>query len=174
VFYTAPLEEAYDQIELLGYPLCDPFLLLKRSPKGGILTADLGDFLNQTVVAYGYLVTTKDTKSKSGQRMQFGTFLDRKGFFLDTVHFPQVAAKFPFRGRGVYRIIGKVIEEFGFYSIEVSECYKEDMIEDPRYSEEKNTKKPERKNYREVVKAEISTTNVNKTHGILKGRRKLK
>jgi error-prone DNA polymerase len=161
-FYTAPLEEAYDQIELLGYPLCDPFLLLKRSPKGGILTADLSDFLNQTVVAYGYLVTTKDTKSKSGQRMQFGTFLDRKGFFLDTVHFPQVAAKFPFRGRGVYRIIGKVTEEFGFYSIEVSECYKEDMIEDPRYSEEKNTKKPERKNYREVAKAEISTTNVNK------------
>jgi hypothetical protein len=44
----------------------------------------------------------------------------------------------------------------------VSECYKEDMIEDPRYSEEKNIKKPERKNYREAAKAEISTTNVNK------------
>jgi uncharacterized protein YqgQ len=71
-------------------------------------------------------------------------------------------AKYPFRGRGVYHIIGKVIEEFGFYSIEVSEFYKEDMIEVSRYSEEKNIKKTERKNYREVSKAEISTTNVNK------------
>jgi error-prone DNA polymerase len=160
-FYTAPLEEAYDQIELLGYPLCDPFLLLKRSPKGGILSADMSDFIDQTVVAYGYLVTVKDTKTANGKRMQFGTFLDRKGFFLDTVHFPPVAAKYPFRGRGVYRIIGKVMEEFGFHCIEVSECYKEDMIEDPRYSEEKNTKKPERKNYRDAAKAEISTVNDN-------------
>jgi error-prone DNA polymerase len=161
-FYTAPLEEAYDQIELLGYPLCDPFLLLKRSPKGGILSADMSDFVNQTVVAYGYLVTMKDTKTADGKRMQFGTFLDRKGFFLDTVHFPPVAAKYPFRGRGVYRIIGKVMEEFGFHCIEVSECYKEDMIEDPRYSEEVNAKKPDRKNYRDALKADISTTNVNK------------
>lgn len=161
-FYTAPLEEAYDQIELFGYPLCDPFLLLKRSPKGGVLAADLYEFVTQTVVAYGYLVTVKDSKTADGKRMQFGTFLDRKGFFLDTVHFPPVAAKYPFRGRGVYRIIGKVMEEFGFYSIEVGECYKEDMIEDPRYSEEKNIKKPERKNYREDLNAEVSTTNVNK------------
>ena len=161
-FYTAPLEEAYDQIELLGYPLCDPFLLLKRSPKGGILSVDMSDFVNQTVVAYGYLVTVKETKTANDKRMQFGTFLDRKGFFLDTVHFPPVAAKYPFRGRGVYRIIGKVMEEFGFHCIEVSECYKEDMIEDPRYSEDRNVKKPERKNYREIEKADISTTNVNK------------
>ena len=94
--------------------------------------------------------------------MHFGTFIDRKGFFLDTVHFPNVAKKYPFRGRGVYRIIGKVAEEFGFHSIEVAEMYKEAMIEDPRYSEEKNIKKPERKNYRDVDKPAISTENNNR------------
>lgn len=161
-FYTAPLEEAYDQIELLGYPLCDPFLLLRRSPKGGILSADLGDFVGQTVVSYGYLVTAKNTSTNGGDQMHFGTFIDRKGFFLDTVHFPNVAKKYPFRGRGVYRIIGKVAEEFGFHSIEVAEMYKEAMIEDPRYSEEKNIKKPERKNYRDVDKPAISTENNNR------------
>ncbi len=160
--YTAPLEEAYDQIEFLGYPLCDPFLLLQRCPKGGILAADLRDFVDQTVVAYGYLVTRKDTSTSGGDRMNFGTFLDRKGFFLDTVHFPDIAKRYPFRGRGVYRIIGKVTEEFGFYSIEVSEMYKEAMIEDPRYSEEKNVKKPERKNYRDPDKPAIATENNNK------------
>lgn len=160
-FYTAPLEEAYDQIELLGYPLCDPFLLLRRSPKGGILAADLRDFVDQTVVAYGYLVTRKDTSTSGGDRMNFGTFLDRKGYFLDTVHFPDIARRFPFRGRGVYRIIGKVTEEFGFHCIEVSEMYKEAMIEDPRYSEEKDIKKPVRKNYREADKLAIATENNN-------------
>lgn len=134
-FYSAPLEEAYDQIERLGFPLCDPFTLLQRQPKGGILAADLEDFVGQTIVAYGYLVTTKDTCTSGGDRMNFGTFLDRKGYFIDTVHFPDIARRFPFRGRGVYRIIGKVTEEFGFHCIEVSEMYKEPMIEDPRYSE---------------------------------------
>ncbi|MEX2595684.1 MAG: DNA polymerase III subunit alpha [Salibacteraceae bacterium] len=161
-FYTAPLEEAYDQMELLGYPLCDPFSLLARPPKGGVLTADLKEFLNQTVVAYGYVVAVKDTKTAGGDRMHFGTFLDRQGFFIDTVHFPNVAKKFPFRGRGVYRIIGQVAEEFGFYSIEVSEMYKEEMIEDPRYSEEVNPKKMEQKHHKSAREPMVSTVNHNK------------
>ena len=93
--------------------------------------------------------------------MNFGTFLDRKGYFLDRVHFPDVAKRYPFRGRGVYRIIGKVAEEFGFHAIEVSEMYKEAMIEDPRYSEEKQVTKPVRKSYRDADKPAISTENNN-------------
>jgi DNA polymerase-3 subunit alpha len=38
---------------------------------------------------------------------------------FDTVHFPDSARKFPFRGRGFYDIKGKVIEEFGVYTIDV-------------------------------------------------------
>ena len=68
--------------------------------------------------------------------MHFGTFLDREGYFIDTVHFPPVAAKFPFRGKGVYNITGKVLEEFDCINIEVISMYKLAVIEDPRYSED--------------------------------------
>jgi DNA polymerase-3 subunit alpha len=51
--------------------------------------------------------------------MHFGTFLDEEGQFLDTVHFPDVAKKYPFRGPGIYAIKGKVVEEFKYFSLEV-------------------------------------------------------
>lgn len=157
-FHIAPLEDAYDQIERLGFPLCDPFSLLVRKPKGGVLAADLPDFVGQTIVAYGYLVTAKDTRTSNGDRMNFGTFIDQKGFFIDTVHFPPVMRQYPFRGRGVYRIIGKVTEEFGFYCIEVGELYKENMLQDPRYSETPAQPKP--KPY--TAKTTINTVNDNR------------
>jgi DNA polymerase-3 subunit alpha len=68
--------------------------------------------------------------------MYFGTFLDRNGDYIDTVHFPPVARKYPFRGRGVYQLIGKVMEEFDCISIEVNSMKKLDMMQDPRYAEE--------------------------------------
>jgi len=67
--------------------------------------------------------------------MYFGTFLDREGDFIDTVHFPPVATKFPFRGNGIYSITGKVLEEFDCITIEVSTMYKLAVVEDPRYSD---------------------------------------
>jgi DNA polymerase-3 subunit alpha len=72
--------------------------------------------------------------------MHFGTFLDREVYFFDTVHFPPVSVKYPFRGRGVYLIRGTVTEEFDVYSIEVSFIEKLPLIEDPRYSDEDSSK----------------------------------
>lgn len=66
--------------------------------------------------------------------MYFGTFLDRDGHFIDTVHFPPIAVKYPFRGKGIYAITGKVLEEFGCINIEVVSLYKLPIIEDPRYA----------------------------------------
>ncbi|HHC80967.1 MAG TPA: hypothetical protein ENK46_13880, partial [Flavobacteriia bacterium] len=57
------------------------------------------------------------------------------GDFIDTVHFPPVAAKYPFRGRGVYMITGKVVEEFNCITIEVNAMYRLAMIEDLRYAD---------------------------------------
>jgi DNA polymerase-3 subunit alpha len=71
--------------------------------------------------------------------MHFGTFLDYEGYFIDTVHFPPVATNFPFRGKGVYQITGKILEEFDCVNIEVISMYKLAVIEDPRYSENPNT-----------------------------------
>jgi len=85
----------------------------------------------------GYMVTVKQTKTSKGDRMNFGTFIDAAGHWIDTVHFPQVTAQFPFRGRGVYAISGKVVEEFGFYSLEVAQQIMLDMVEDPRYTDKK-------------------------------------
>ena len=50
--------------------------------------------------------------------MYFGTWLDLDGQWLDTVHFPNVNTKNLFTGPGYYHIKGKVVEEYGFYSIE--------------------------------------------------------
>jgi DNA polymerase-3 subunit alpha len=65
--------------------------------------------------------------------MNFGCFLDKEGRFFDTTSFPAVAAKYPYRGRGVYEIEGTVAEEFGFYSIEVMSVRRVPVIPDPRY-----------------------------------------
>ena len=127
-FQTGQVENAYDEIELLGFPLCNPFALLSDPVNNKICAADLSNFLNQKIEIYGYLVTTKVTKTTRGERMGFGTWIDREGYFFDSVHFPDVLRQFPFRGRAVYRVSGKVTEEFGFYTLDVTEIYRESYI----------------------------------------------
>ncbi len=127
-------ESAFEEMELLGFPLCNPFnLLAEKIPynKGRI---DLSQLKNKTIQTYGYLTSIKNTSTSKGQNMQFGTFLDQNGDFLDTVHFPPSARKYPFRGKGVYLLIGIVTEEFDFLSIEVNYMKKLKYIEDPRYA----------------------------------------
>ncbi|MEQ9403995.1 MAG: DNA polymerase III subunit alpha [Cyclobacteriaceae bacterium] len=116
-------EDAFDQMDLLGFPLCNPFDLVQEE-YGGILNRQLADFKNQKVTMFGYMVTVKNTGTSNGQKMNFGTFIDREGQFIDTVHFPPSAAKYPFRGRGIYKLFGKVTEEFDFYSVEVDQMEK--------------------------------------------------
>ena len=130
------LEEAFDQIELLGFPLCDPFDLADEPIENGTTARELSSKLGHFVVAYGYLVTVKETKTAKGDRMNFATFIDQNGDFLDSVHFPNVAKQFPFRGKGLYKIQGRVAEEFGFFSIEASALFKVAMIPDPRYEDQ--------------------------------------
>jgi DNA polymerase-3 subunit alpha len=129
-------EDAFDEIEYLGFPLCDPFDLITTKIGPSLQAKDLPAFIHKTVMCYGYYVTAKNTATHKGDRMYFGTFLDRNGDYIDTVHFPPVARKYPFRGRGVYQLIGKVMEEFDCISIEINSMKKLDMMQDPRYAEE--------------------------------------
>ncbi|HKK12588.1 MAG TPA: hypothetical protein VJ945_07130, partial [Flavobacteriaceae bacterium] len=129
------LEDAFDEMELLGFPLCNPFELLAKPQVNSLRAKELIGYKNKVVTIEGYLITKKNTKTKNEENMHFGTFLDRDGDFIDTVHFPPIAAKFPFRGRGVYKITGKVMEEFDCVNIEVISMYKLAVIEDPRYSD---------------------------------------
>jgi len=64
--------------------------------------------------------------------MHFAAFIDKSGEFFDTVHFPPSLKYFPFRGSGIYHMKGKVVEEFGFPSVEVSEMEKLAIQADPR------------------------------------------
>jgi DNA polymerase-3 subunit alpha len=113
-------QEILDQIDILEFPLDSPFHLVKDQSIQGIKAKDLQRHLGKTVMILGYLVTVKYTRTVKGEVMNFGTFLDRDGDWIDTVHFPPVVKKHPFKGRAIYRIEGKVTEEFGFYSIEVN------------------------------------------------------
>jgi DNA-directed DNA polymerase III PolC len=134
---STTLENAFDEIELLGFPLCNPFDLLEKPSANRLRAKDLEQLEGKTVSIEGYLVTTKQTKTSNRKLMHFGTFLDRDGDFIDTVHFPPVAAKYPFRGKGVYEVIGKVMIEFDCVTVEVSKLERLAVIEDPRYSDKK-------------------------------------
>jgi len=112
------IENAYDEIELLGFPLCSPFELIERPTVNFCMASELPSKKGQAVELLGAVVAVKDTRTVKGERMNFATFVDEQGYFFDTVHFPPVIARFPFRGRGMYRISGKVCEEFGFFSVE--------------------------------------------------------
>ncbi|MEL6484294.1 MAG: DNA polymerase III subunit alpha, partial [Bacteroidota bacterium] len=138
---TTAQETAFEQWELLGFCLCSPFQLLATPPKNTNGQKDLRRYLNKHIDIYGYLVTVKNTSTHTGKRMHFATLVDQHGEVFDTVLFPPVAAKYYFRGKGIYRFYGKVVEEFGFLSIEVIKMQKEDYIPDPRYSDMKTSKK---------------------------------
>ncbi len=115
-------ENAVDEIEILGFPLNSPFNLVPHLPEGTILADDLSQNLGKEVSMCGYLIHVKNltTRGHVAQHMQFGCFLDIKGNFIDTVHFPQIAARYRFQGRGVYLLKGKVVEDFDFVSLEVT------------------------------------------------------
>ncbi|MEC7782737.1 MAG: DNA polymerase III subunit alpha, partial [Bacteroidota bacterium] len=86
-FHISQYEDAFDYMELLGFSLFNPFFLMKESPHKYILARELPEYIDQQVKVAGYLVTCKNTKTAKGLRMNFGTFLDLEGSWLDTVLF---------------------------------------------------------------------------------------
>lgn len=131
------LEDAFDEMELLGFPLCSPFDLLTNSSENKLRATHLSQRIGKIVTIEGYLITTKRTRTSKGDYMYFGNFLDRDGDFVDTVHFPPVANLYRFRGKGIYSITGKVTEEFDCINIEVLKMERLGIIQDPRYAAEK-------------------------------------
>ncbi len=133
VLEISDLEDAFDQIQYLDFPLCDPFDLLAEPVPPALFARDLAAYTGKTVTVFGYYVTVKKTLTSKGELMYFGTFTDKNGDHIDTVHFPTAARKYLFRGRGVYKLTGKVTEEFDCLSIEVECMEKLSIVQDPRY-----------------------------------------
>ncbi len=116
----SPHENAVDEIEILGFPLSSPFELVPKLPEGTILARDLPDHIGKEISICGYLIHVKNlnTRGQRAEHMQFGCFLDIEGNFIDSVHFPKVAARYRFQGKGVYLLKGRVSEEYDFVSLE--------------------------------------------------------
>src|SRR6185436_2089339 len=113
------MDDSFDEREILGFSLDSPFNLLKDKNIPAFTSDQLENNKDKIIEVAGYLVTVKYTRTKHGEGMMFGTFIDQKGLFFDTTHFPKVCIEFPIRGKGCYLIKGKVAEEFGFFSIDV-------------------------------------------------------
>jgi len=126
--------EAYDQLELLGFPLCGYFELLDKLIDDNIKAKDLKHFINRKVSIYGKLITAKPTKTAKGELMHFGTFLDSDGEVFDTVHFPKIAKKYSIASNGVYLIKGEVVNDLGCLSIIADFVERQGIIPDPRYT----------------------------------------
>lgn len=122
-------ENALDEIESFGFSLTSPFDLLRQPLPDGLKASEIGAWKNSRVTIHGYLVTVKRVETSRGEKMCFGTFTDKEGDWIDTVHFPPSLKQYPFTGRGCYVITGKVTEEFDFLSIEVESMKRLDVID---------------------------------------------
>ncbi len=130
---TNALEDGYDEMELIGFPVSmSRFDLLKTPYRGNAIARELSSKLGKIVRMVGELVTIKYVHTVKNEWMHFGCFLDVHGIFFDTVHFPDSLKKYPFSGYGVYLIEGKVVEEFGFPSVEVHKLGRLPYQPDPR------------------------------------------
>jgi len=102
------LEDYYDEIELIGFCVTGTlFDLVKSDFRGDVPANELCHYEGKILRMVGDFVCEKFVKTKRGDLMKFGTFLDSQGKFFDTVHFPQTLTKFPLRGRGFILLRGK-------------------------------------------------------------------
>jgi len=134
VLEEGEFDQVFDEMELLGFPVSkSPFDMLQQEYIGGVLSKQMRGDMGKVVEIAGYFITRKYVRTVNNKIMNFGTFIDREGKFFDTVHFPRTLKKYPFMGRGLYRIKGKIVEEYDFPSMEVYEMEKMPYVKDERY-----------------------------------------
>jgi DNA polymerase-3 subunit alpha len=128
------LENSYDELELLGFPVTIPaFELLQTSFRGEVMARHMLRHVGKKVRMLGNLVTIKYVRTRHHQWMHFGTFLDAEGEFFDVVNFPDSLKRYPYKGQGIYLLYGEITEEFGFPSMTVGKMAKLPFKADPRY-----------------------------------------
>lgn len=136
-----PLEDAYDELELLGFilpkkrpDLRPPIFGLLKSPlrKDEIYARDFHRFIGQRVSISGYLICTKYVRTVKGDAMGFSDFIDAKGDFFDVVMFPEAYQKYRPSGPSIYRMTGKLVDDFGVVTLEVQDMVRLSYKGDPR------------------------------------------
>ena len=184
------MDQAFDELELLSFPLCSPFWLTssaEQAPSSAERCASfarrprkeeetlvgpaklrkarptseawrtstanswdlhgtraparvLGHPLEGTpengkITLRAYFVCDKVVPTVKGKRMSFGCWVDEQGRYFDSVHFPDVYARYPFRGPGVYELQGVVAREFDFPSLETRRMERLPYSEDLRFTD---------------------------------------
>jgi DNA-directed DNA polymerase III PolC len=130
----AAFEDAFDEIELLSFPVsCTPFDLLQTTYRGTVRAKDLLSHHKKSVKMLAYLISRKHVPTKRGT-MYFGTWIDSEGEYFDTAHFADSLEKYPFLGGGCYLLLGNVEVDFHFPTVTIIKMAKMPFIPDPRYS----------------------------------------
>lgn len=151
----SPFEDAFDEIELLGFPVsCSPFDLLQTKFRGGVRADDLTKHHKKTVRMLAYLISRKHVPTKRGE-MYFGTWIDLDGNYFDTAHFPDCLKEYPFQGGGCYLLLGTVEVDYHFPTITIQKMAKMPFIPDPRYA---HIKGKEFETHRQI-REDVSMTN---------------
>ncbi len=129
---TQPIEDAYDEIELLGFPVSMTwFDMLKTKFRGEVFAKNMLQNVGKQYRMLGRLVSLKYVKTGRGELMHFANFLDANGDVFDATIFPNVLKTYPFQGDGMYLMLGTIVEEFGHPSIEVQKLAKMEIRERP-------------------------------------------
>lgn len=146
-----PFEDAFDEIEILGFPVSfSPFDLLQTRYRGHVMAKDLTTYHKKQVKMLAYLISRKHVPTKKGV-MYFGTWIDAEGTYFDTAHFPNTLEQYPFQGGGCYLLLGTVEVDFHFPTVTIHKMAKMPFIPDPRYSMDKEKAQEAQRNLQEDI-----------------------
>lgn len=147
-------EDAFDEIELLGFPVSvSPFELMVSKYRGAVMAKDLIKYHKKQVKMLAYLVSRKHVPTNRGD-MFFGTWIDVEGNYFDTAHFADCLQKYPFQGGGCYLLLGHVEVDYHFPNITITKMAKMPFIADPRYYHDEDKKY----NVHERLREDVSMT----------------
>ena len=131
-------EDAFDEIELLGFPTSfTTFELLQSQYRGDVMAQNLDQHHKKQVRMLGYLISRKQVPTARGT-MYFGTWVDYEGTYFDTTHFPDNLIEYPFQGGGCYLLLGTVEVDYHFPTLTILKMAKLPFVPDPRYSDSKD------------------------------------
>ncbi len=147
-------EDAFDEIELLGFPVSvNLFDLMVSKYRGTVMAKDLLKYHKKQVKMLAYLISRKHNPTKNGE-MFFGTWIDVEGHYFDTAHFADCLKNYPFKGGGCYLLLGNVEVDYHFPNITITKMAKMPFIPDPRYYHDED----KRYTTQDKMKEDISMT----------------
>jgi DNA polymerase-3 subunit alpha len=118
------IDDLYDQKEILGFTLWNPFAMVDEDPNQYVPAREIGNHLHKVITVLVYFIASKHVQTKNNDVMFFGTFIDKDLDWVDTVHFPDTARIYPLHSGGFYKVTGRVVDDFGVYSIEARKLVK--------------------------------------------------